>query len=269
MIAHDATTQRRGPGPAAAGHLPEGLPATATIRRVALAADRSFELLLVPTDDAPSVDDQGGLAELAGQWATATVTAAAGLAPAAVTVPLYGCHVIWTASRGAVLGPSERGESLAATLADFAVCEAELRDLEARGNALLATVDDDAPAAFEHDERSLAIRPRLADRFREAVAVRRGLAGLGPAVHVPPVHPPTVASQLAERLRDRTRLAERHDLASDRADFTLQIYEACGQRASDFAIARRQIGLEWAIIVILLVQVAIMLVDMLTSGSGT
>ncbi len=256
--------------------VPSGLPATPSIRRIAAVPARPFELLLIPTD---AVASEGHAAEEPAGLEEARLWAVTGLSPASpaidaagtvpVTIPLYGCHVIWTPSRGAVLGPAARTEPLAAALADFAGREAELRDLELRGNELLETVEADSPAAFAAGEESLGHRPDLAARFREAVAVRRGLAALGPAVHVPPVHPPTLASQLGERLRDRTRLAERHELATDRADFTLQIYEACGQRVSDLAIARRQMGLEWVIIVILVSQLALMVVEMLSSRSGT
>ena len=89
------------------------------------------------------------------------------------------------------------------------------------------------------------------------------MAVIAPAVHAPPVHPPTLASQLCERLRDRTRLAERHEFAVDRAELAERLYEACGQRAAEFGIARRQMGLEWAIVVLLVIQTALLLVDLL------
>ncbi|MFM1905201.1 MAG: hypothetical protein RLZZ440_3101 [Planctomycetota bacterium] len=253
-----------------------GLPDAARVQPLTLPTGRGFDLLIVPCGGSSAEGSQGQeavWADAARRWVIAAAGSlphtadAAGTTP--VTIPLYGCHVIWTPSRGAVLGPVERLDQLVAALGDFASREAELRDLEHRGDALLATVEADAPSAFATAEESLGGRPELAARFSEAVAVRRGLATLGPAVHVPPVHPPTLASQLGERLRDRTRLAERHELATDRADFALQIYEACGQRASDVAIARRQMGLEWVIIVILVAQLALMVVEMLSSRSGT
>ncbi len=250
--------------------VPGGLPTTAGLRRVMVPPGRAFDLLIVPTEGEPA--DSGDWIERARLW-----TAAPGLLPkqpaahtaVPVLIPLYGCHVIWAPARGAVLGPTGRLDQLQVSLLEFAGCEADLADLELRCNRLLAATEGDAAAAFEFDERGPDRRAELASRFQEAVAVRRGLAALGPAVHVPPVHPPTLASQLAERLRDRTRLPERHELVTDRADFVLQIYEACGQRASEAAIARRQMGLEWAIIVILVAQLALMIVELLASRNST
>lgn len=274
MIAKDRDTAARddmASDPAVAGAaIPSGLPITARIRRVMVPPGRAFDLLVVPAEGDPA--GSGEWAEQARLWA-----AAAGALPdqpaahpaVPVMIPLYGCHVIWSPARGVVLGPTDRLDQLQTTLLDFAGREGELADLERRGGGLLTATETDAPAVFEFDEREHERRAELASRFQEAVAVRRGLAALGPAVHVPPVHPPTLASQLAERLRDRTRLAERHELATNRADFVLQIYEACGQRASEFRIARRQMGLEWAIIVILLAQMALMVVELVTSRSGT
>jgi hypothetical protein len=250
--------------------LPTGLPETACIRRFTVPPGRAFDLLMIPSDGEPT--ELIAHIDPVRLWAATTTSTAhhsiaAPVVP--VTIPLYGCHVIWTPNRGVVVGPAARTEQLAATLTEFALREAELRDLERRGGSLLASVEADAPAAVECDDHARGQRMELAARFRESVAIRRGLAGLGPVVHVPPVHPPTLASQLAERLRDRTRLAERHELASNQAEFIFQIYEACGQRAAEFTIARRQMGLEWAIIVILIAQLALMVVEMLSAGSST
>lgn len=85
-----------------------------------------------------------------------------------------------------------------------------------------------------------------------------------PVVHAPPLHPPTLASQLGERLRERTRLVERHEFATQQAELAERVAEACGQRALEAGIARRQLGLEWAIVVLLVVQTALLVVELLS-----
>ena len=91
----------------------------------------------VDADDRPATTT--GLAAVAHRWVTAgdaSAPAAAGLAsmavPAAVVIPLYGCHVVWAPNRGGVLGSPARLEQLAGALGEFAAREAELRDLERR-----------------------------------------------------------------------------------------------------------------------------------------
>jgi len=77
------------------------------------------------------------------------------------------------------------------------------------------------------------------------------------------LHPPTLASQLGERLRERTRLLERQEFASQRADLAERVAEACGQRALEAGIARRHTALEWTIVVLLVVQTALLVVELL------
>lgn len=250
--------------------IPAGLPAAASLRRVPLACHEALLLLIVPLRDEHERQSPSDLAvstELVTRWAATTDREAAAPTPV-VTVPLYGCHVVWTPGRAAVVGPAARLEQLIAAVSDFANREGELRQLEQRCADLVAALDEDAAHAFEFDEQAVSRRDALASRFREAVAARGRLALLAPAVHAPPVHPPTLASQLGERLRDRTRLAERHEFAVDRAELAERLYEACGQRAAEFGIARRQMALEWAIVVLLVIQTALLVVDLL-AGRGT
>lgn len=254
------------------------LPAGARIDRLELRSGETLDLLVMQAsgevDAAPA--DAAHLAGIASGWVArgdarpaalslASRASSSSLTPPVVIVPLYGCHVAWTPGRAAVVGPAAAIDQLRTVVAGFADGEAELRDAEMRLAAVLDHLEGDAAVAFASDPRPLARRTAIADRYREAVAVRRNLARSAPAIHAAPIHPPTLASQLGERLRDRARLAERHELAVDRADFAERVSEACGQRAADLAIARRQLGLEWAIVVLLVAQTAMLLVEMLGS----
>jgi hypothetical protein len=251
--------------------VPAGLPADASLRRVPLASNDELLVLMVPMQDRHGengTSESALLVEIITAWA-AEAAPQNGPSPSVVSVPLYGCHVVWTPGRAAVAGPLPRLELLVTAVSDFASREGELRQLEQRCTDLVVAVEGDAAHAFEFGERSVGQRDVLAARFREAVAVRGRLAVLAPAVHAPPLHPPTLASQLGERLRDRTRLAERHEFAVDRAELAERLYEACGQRISEFGIARRQLALEWAIVVLLVIQTALLVVDLLSRGTAT
>ncbi len=257
--------------PRDAGRIPAGLPADASLRRVPLACNEELLMLIVPLpdgNDGESAPNPVRITETVTAWA-AEVDPRDFTSLPVITVPLYGCHVVWKPGQAAVVGPVSRLELLTTALSDFASCEGELRQLEQRCVDLVATVEEDAPHAFEFEGRAVSRRDTLAGRFREAVAVRGRLAVLAPAAHAPPVHPPTLASQLGERLRDRTRLAERHEFAVDRAELAERLYEACGQRISEFGIAQRQMALEWAIVVLLVIQTALLVVDLLSRGAAT
>lgn len=278
----EAATAAPRPSRQAHGEAPNGraepstLPPGARLDRLELPSGETLELLLITVADEGSAtgaeDDGARQAAVAGGWvarvADAPVAAPARPSPSSptpslVTIPLYGCHVVWAPGRAAVVGPAAKLELLEAAVVEFAEREAVLREAERRTTALLDGLEGDAAVAFAIDERPVARQPAIAERYRETVAVRRRLALLAPAIHAAPVHPPTLASQLGERLRDRARLVERHELANDRADLAERVCETCGQRAADVAIARRQLALEWAIVVLLVAQTALLIVELL------
>lgn len=245
--------------------VPFGLPAAAVCVSRPLSTGEHVEVLSVPLDETaapwpPATDGgPGGLEDTIRRWVSAAASPAA-----TVVVPLYGCHVAWTAGRAAVIGPPERLGQLEAAVVEFAGAEADLRDAERRAAALLEAVEGDVATSLSLDEHSPDRRAELADRHRQTVAVGRRLALLAPLVHAPPLHPPTLASQLGERLRERTRLVERLEFATQRAELAERVAEACGQRALEAGIARRQLGLEWAIVVLLVVQTALLVVELLS-----
>ncbi|MFM8933752.1 MAG: hypothetical protein ACKOS8_17955 [Gemmataceae bacterium] len=256
--------------PAPCPELPPGFPGGCTIRRIDWGAGGTFDLLLVPLSEGQE-SEGSALSVLAREWATTGTRGslvAAGC-PGSVLIPLYGSHVVWSPERGAVIAEAGRLETLEAALTEFVWCERRLRELERRGDNLNNRVESDAASILDGGEGDDQQSPGgVAGSQRESISIRAELTKIAPLAHAAAVHPPTAASQLAERLRDRTRLAERHDLATNRADFALQVYEACGQRAFDARVARRQSGLEWAIIVILVGQMALMLVEILSSRTG-
>jgi len=263
MIANDHDPA--GDAPPAPG-FPAGLPAAATLVAKTLPGGRPFELLLVPAaadgevaSDSAAVHKPSALAA----WVAAGPESGPAGCPPAVTIPLYGTLVAWGPGRAAVVGPAERLAELERAVLEFAGHEATLRAAEERATTLLAKVEADLDGHLGLDDRAAERRAARETRYRAAVAVARTLALLAPAVHAPPLHPPTLASQLGERLRDRSRLADRHELAVARAELAERVAEGASQRAVDVDIARRQMGLEWAIIVLLVVQTAILVVDLL------
>lgn len=253
------------------GDIPPGFPAGSLIRSVDLGAQGAFGLLVVQANGLEETD-RAKLAQMALEWASKEKPEEIGLSscPESILIPLYGSQVIWTARRGAVIADTGKLDQLADTLADFACCESRLRTLEKRGFHLLGTVERDAALSFTALEtESRGSRRDIEIRHLESVAIRGELEKIAPSIFAPSIYPPTAGSQLAERLRDRTRLCDRHELASSRADFALTIYDSCGQRAFDAATARQHTGLEWAIIVILLCQMALMLVEVLALRAKT
>lgn len=241
-----------------------GFPSETRVERLLLADGGVLELAAVPLPGVHAADHDATIAELVGR-ATAWASAAdSGGAPPLV-VPLYGTHVVWSHRRAVVLGPVDRLQAMQAAVAEFADREAELRNIERRIASGLEHVDDDAALAFEFDEQALPRRRDLAGRFREAVSLRRGLTVLSPAIHRPAPQPPTLAGQLGERLRDRSRVVERLEHAVEQADLLERVYAGCGDRVAEFLSSRRHATLEWVIILLLAVEVVLVTVDLLAT----
>lgn len=238
-----------------------GLPPETLVTRIPLADGGAFEIALVPLPDADATAHDAVVAELAaraGSW----VTAAAPGADPPLAMPLYGTHVLWSHRRAVAIGPGDRLASMRSALVDFTEREAELRDCERRIAAALEHLDADAPLAFEADDRVLPRRRQLADRFVEAVSLRRRLAMLAPVLQRPAPQPPTLGGQLGERLRDRGRVAERLDHAVEQADLLERVYAGCGDRVAEFVSSRRHLALEWVIVLLLAAEVVLITLDL-------
>jgi hypothetical protein len=182
-----------------------------------------------------------------------------------VLLTLQGAQIVWAPGRVAVLAPPERLQSVARSVVEASFLEHEMRELETAVDAGWNQLQADSPLAFEFTERAEPRRADLSSRFQEVLALRGRYARLTSHIIVPHVHPPTLASQIGERFRERTQMEERLDLLDDKLEVFERTYQMCSERVSDFMNASRGHRLEWAIIVLLLIQVSLLIVDMLSS----
>ncbi|MCA9104793.1 MAG: hypothetical protein KDA83_05180 [Planctomycetales bacterium] len=225
-----------------------------------------FRVLTVPFTDANE--------SLSGQWAPfdqAQQWVAAAAKPDELPVNImsfHGAHIAWTRRRMAIVSSPEKFASLTATLLEYAYCESELLAVEDTLADSWEQMERDLPVAFEFKDRDLATKRQLAERFQRVMLLGARLAKIGPYAHSPHHHPPTLASQVAERLRERGRMAHRHEAIGDQLEVFEGVYELCGHRASEFTLARGGNTLEWIIIIMLLAQIILTVFDMLTA-TGT
>ena len=176
-----------------------------------------------------------------------------------------GAQLCWAPGRVAILVAPERLEAMRKALVEVAFYEAELRSIEQTLGEAWTQLEADTPLAFEFEERSLSQRKQLRKRFQQIVLIRARLARIGPHVHCPFLHPPTLASQISDRFRERTRMVHRHEFLGEQLEVFERVYEMCGQRASDFMLARSSNVLEWVIIVLLLTQLLFSGFELLTT----
>lgn len=177
-------------------------------------------------------------------------------------VTLQGAHVVSTPNRVALVTAPDRLEPARRAVLEAAYYEAELSAVERELADLWPDLRADTPLAFEFAERNVRQRARLAERFVRVLGLRARLARITPHVLAPHAHPPTLASQLGERLRERGRMSHRVEALSAQIEVFERVYEGCGQKASEFMIARTGHTLEWVIIVLLLTQTVLVCVEL-------
>jgi len=179
-----------------------------------------------------------------------------------------GVQICWSISRIAILATSQRLPAIRNSLIEASYYETELCKVEAALGQSWPQLEADMPLAFEFNQQSIPKRKQLRDRFQQILQQQAHMARVGPYVHAPHMYPPTLASQISERLRERTRMMHRHEFLDEQLEVFHTVYESCAQRSSDFMLARSGHTLEWIIIVILLVQTLFSVVEML-AGTGT
>jgi hypothetical protein len=186
-------------------------------------------------------------------------------AAAAQWMTFQGTQICWTPQRCAILGAPERLESLKRAVVEVYYFESELSRIERALGESWPAMEADIPLAFEFHENSLGKQKSLQQRFQQVAVLRARLARLGPFVYSPHLHPPTLASQIAERFRERTRMMHRHEFLGEQLEVFERVYEMCGQRSSDFKLARTGHMLEWTIILLLVAQLLLSGFDSITS----
>lgn len=182
-------------------------------------------------------------------------------------IMFQGLQLVWTPRRVAILASPDRMDMARRAVIESACFETELSDLERELAVLWPDLSTDMPLAFEFNERSVRQRRNLLRRFQQILMMRARLARLSPFVLAPHIHPPTLTTQIGERLRERLRMTHRLEAFDVQLEVFERVYEGCGQRASEFMLARTGHTLEWIIIILLLTQTILVSVDlMMTLG---
>lgn len=223
-------------------------------------------LLVIPiSPSATDVQSQGSPNERLGQVQHWVEASEGSNATAAQWMTFQGTQICWTPHRCAILGAPERLESLRLAVVEVYYYESELRRIERALGESWPAMETDIPLAYEFHENSLGKQKSLQQRFQQVAMLRARLARLGPFVYSPHLHPPTLASQIAERFRERTRMMHRHEFLGEQLEVFEHVYEMCGQRSSDFKLARTGHMLEWTIILLLVAQLLLSAFESITS----
>ena len=245
MIANEKTAEA----------LPEGMPHGVETQTIPCGGSTS-QLLMLPCADR----DDTELLDRARAW----VESSPDSAEKGLLISLQGAQVLWSPRRAAVLAPADRLSAVRPALIEFSLHEAALREIEREIESGWPDLETDSPLAFDFDSKAMGRRAELAQRFQRIIGLRARLARLTPQVHRPLIHPPTVASQVSERLRERTRLIDRLEFVAGQLEVFERVYDLCGQRSSDYMQSRKGHTLEIIIIIVLGVQLILYVLELLS-----
>lgn len=246
--------------------LPAGLPAGSRIESLTSVEAGGHALLLVPRSDESAPD----LLEAVRGWvADAPPSRPRDAVQLPVILRLYNVELFWSPRRSAAIATDERCASIREAVADFTNLEAELAAIEDGIAAAWPAYEEDLPLAYGFSEATVPLREGLQQRYGKVMSLHGRLARLTRRITQPAPQPPTLAGQIGERLRERLRAEERDEAADGELDVLASHYDACGQRASDYMIARREQMLSWTIIVLLATETLLFAVDLLSASAGT
>jgi len=244
-------------------HLPKALQRKAVVLDRQTEPDRPADLtmLTIPSD---KPQEESTLAALR-DWVDEEAT---GEESACMTLTFQAVLVFWSPKRIAVIADAQRLGVVRASLIETTVCVSELLAIEQDLAVRWPELEADTPLAFNYNAEAIPRQRELSQRFENTYRLRSQLARVSPLLQMPHVYPPTLASQIGERLRERLRVIERVEFVSDQLEVFEEIYEMCGQRMNDFRHARSGNTLEWIIILLLVAEVFLTVFDYLTVASS-
>jgi hypothetical protein len=184
---------------------------------------------------------------------------------AGVQFALHGAQVAWSGDRAVIVSPRDRWEPVTRAVAEFSHYAFELGDVEQGLTVEWERQRVATPPLFDI-ERQPAGRLREIDAGSvRLLELRRRVVQVVPLVQRPPQFPPTLAGQIGERLRERTRMAERVEHAQQQLDQLERVHDVCGQRLAELQSSRKGHMLEMIIIAILGFQSLLWMAELLFS----
>lgn len=182
-----------------------------------------------------------------------------------LVLSLQHVQVFWTPEKIVVFVYEEFSPTVKSAIIEVSYYVSQLVEIENQLATNWPQLEADIPTAFEYDQQAARKKKQLMQRFKETYVLRAQLAKLTPFLLSPHTYPPTLESQISDRLRERIRVEDRVEFVSDSLEVYEEVYELCGQRVNDFQHARKGHTLEWIIIILLGAELVVVAFDYLSS----
>ncbi len=165
----------------------------------------------------------------------------------------------WRPGRAIVFGSTHDCDKAIAGLVEFAFLEGELRRLEQAITPHQATAERDVDFAYDIRSRDRSQWARLYRTIQALYTLRLQFARLEPQLLQASRTLPAEARHLIARLSAKADIEARLESLSDQLEACEDLYEGATDRISDFCNYRKELWLEIAIVILLLVEVVLLL----------
>jgi hypothetical protein len=204
--------------------------------------------------------DHPDLREEVNNWVARSAPGEMALSLGIVT---HGVQVFWRPGVAAILAAPDRMDAILNAVVEFCYYENELRKLEQEVGAAWHDLEADTPLAHDVTPHALERREQIAQRTEVALQRRMRHARIQPHLNRPSALLTLQAQELGQRLREKSKVEERHESLDGQLGAFERIYEMASQRISDFRSSREERKLEWFIIVLLAAEVLLLLAELL------
>jgi len=170
-------------------------------------------------------------------------------------------RILWRPGRAVMFGSAERRDEILKALAVFSYLESEVRDLESGVQRHWGFARQDAALTHRVGGKSLNEWPRVCEITEWAALSRLKFSAVDATLYMPPsVIGPKGRRMLLELAR-LTRMPDRLEFVDDQIQVFEELYRQANDRLSDYRYYRRELQLEAAIIILLVMQAIVMVVE--------
>ncbi len=169
-------------------------------------------------------------------------------------------RVLWRPPHTVVLGGNRLSEELFSALVEFAFLEDRLRKLETKINNHLEACQNDIPLTHAVGPSDLRRQTHINKLTEQIVSSQMELVRLVPCFDNLYGKLTSQTKYLIEELTEKTRVwDDRIEAVEDQLESLWDLYELANDRLTEFSYSRQEFWLEWSIIVLLVLELAVMI----------
>jgi hypothetical protein len=174
-------------------------------------------------------------------------------------------RIIWRPGRAVIEAPQERMTEALAALAEFAIVERHVAELEQQLVGDFPTARADVHFAHRVDLADLTEWPRVNEMTRRSLQHRLRHADLSRCLQTNVNRRPPAIWRIVQELFERAELEDRLEALGDRIEVVADIYESANDRLSEYSYFRREYKIELWIVVILIAELLVMFGELIVT----